>query len=640
MQIVTTDDALSTQRCQMMRGLLIILLFIVSAHASAAADDAKGVALVSDGQAQAAIILADPPTPAARLAAVELQYAVEQMTGVSLPIYTAAKDIKPVTTRIYIGDQPATREQDLDPDSFEHNEYLCRVEPGRIVLFGKDAPTSSGRHINFNSLNARVDVLTVHLPGMYEPQGSLRAAYHFIESLGVRYYSPRDSVCVYPKTKTLVAELVDIRREPAIGYTNGLSNDNNGEVFWPIQRILYHQPSHEEVLLFARRMRTGGKHWAVVNHSLQGLRLRERFGPPPANPDNGTHEAYYPEIWPPAGSPAHQPCYSSPKLAELLAKDAGAYFDGKFDGKPYYVPFGGQDFFPIVPNDGYGFCDCEQCLASYKPYGDRLYPGVFGSGQYSDTFFGFLNQVAKPLAKSHPDKFIATLAYEAYLWPPKKIELEPNILVTPCIVTCDHWKALQRKGDWDAYDYWVKRANQLGHPIYLWNYFHHPEELGQLRGHKVFPQFSPKLIRTLAKRYARDKVDGVFLCGWGEGLDFYLLMKFFDNPDLDLNEVLDEYFTLSFGREAGSLVKQFYLQIEAISMRNMNEVVTVDERFFWEEQGDERTLQKLERLLDRAEKALPEDDTASAARFAAYRGLMNYMKQGRAEWLAKQAPAQ
>jgi hypothetical protein len=159
-----------------------------------------------------------------------------------------------------------------------------------------------------------------------------------------------------------------------------------------------------------------------------------------------------------------------------------------------------------------------------------------------------------------------------------------------------------------------------------------------VNGHKVFPQFSPRLIRELAQRYEKDGVDGVFLCGWGEGLDFYLLMKLFDNPDLDLNQVLDEYFTLSFGQKSGPLVASFYKRVEAISMRPARTPVIVDERYFWEEQGDQRTLAELERLLDRAEAELPDTDLARA-RFAAWRNVMNYMKQGRAEWLAKQSPA-
>lgn len=607
-------------------------MFSLGTHACA--QGIPDVILVHQGQPAAGIILGESPTPAARFASIEIQYAVEQMTGVSLPILAESEPQDAIKTRIHVGDQAATRELALDPADFSHTEYLCRVEQGRIILLGNDAPTSSGQHINFNAVVGRAGELTVQLPGMYEPQGTLRAAYHFIESLGVRYYGPREHLCIYPPTEDLSAALTDVRRKPAISYTNGLSDDNHGHVYWPIQRILYNQPSNEEVLLFARRLRTGGKHWAVVNHTLHGLKLRERFGPPPANP-NGIHEAHYPDIWPPPGSPAHQPCYSSPRLAEILAGDAADYFDGKFADKPYSVPFGGQDFFPIVPNDAYGFCTCETCTASYQAYDRPGNPGAFGSGDYSDNFFSFLNRVAKQLAQTHPDKFIATLAYEGYFWPPKNVELEDNILVSPCIITCDHWKHVQRKNDMDAYDYWIGRAKRLDHPIYMWNYYHHPEELGQIRGHKVFPQFSPTYTHQLARRYGRDGVDGIFLCGWGEGLDFYLMMKGFDDPTLDINQAIDEYFTLSFGPEAGAQLKRFYRRIESISMRPMAGPVQVDERFFWEEQGTDHVLAQLERMLDQAEAALPEGE-APRARFAAYRNLMNYMKQGRAEWLAKQ----
>jgi hypothetical protein len=290
-----------------------------------------------------------------------------------------------------------------------------------------------------------------------------------------------------------------------------------------------------------------------------------------------------------------------------------------------------------VPNDAYGFCTCEKCTASYTAYAKPSTPGAFGSGDYSDNFFGFLNRVAQRLAKTHPDKYIATLAYEGYFWPPKNVKLEPNILVAPCPITCDHWKNVQRKNDTAAVDYWMRRAKQLKHPSHLWNYWHHPEELGVVRSHKVFPQFSPAHIHRLAHSYGQNNVDGVFLCGWGEGLDFYVLMKCFDDPNLNLDALLDEYFTLSFGLKAGSLLKQFYRRIETISMEPMNGPVEVNEQFFWEIQGNEKTLAQLEGLLDKAETMLPEGDLPRA-RFAAWRNLMEYMKQGRAEWLAK-APA-
>ncbi len=609
------------------------LLALVGFGSRLGAQDTAGALLVAGGQPQAVIVHGDAPGPAVRLAAIELQFAVEQMTGATLPILGEFEEKPALPTTIFIGDQIAARELGLIPTKYDHGEYLCHVEPGRVVLVGKDSLTSVGKHINFNHLVGREGELSVHLPGMYEPQGSLRATYHFLESLGVRYYGPREHLCIYPQTKDLVARSTNVKREPAISYTNGLCSDTDGHLYWPIQRILYNEPSGDEVLLFARRIGTGGKKWQSVNHSLEPMRLRERFGPPPADGQPGIHESHEPDIFPPEGSPSHQPCFSSERLAEIMAKDAADYFDGKLEGKPY-GPAPGLDAYPIVPNDAYGFCTCERCTSSYKAYAQPSTPGAFGSGDYSDNFFGFLNRVAKKLAQTHPDKHIATLAYEGYFWPPKNFKLEPNILVAPCPITCDHWKNVQRKNDTQALAFWLHRAKQLKHPTHLWNYWHHPEELGVMRSHKVFPQFSPTHIHRLARSYGQNNVDGVFLCGWGEGLDFYVMMKCFDDPNLNLEMVLDEYFMLSFGPKAGALLKQFYRKVEAISMKPMNGPVEVNEQFFWETQGNERTLVQLEQLLNKAEGQLPEGDLPRA-RFAAWRNLMEYMKQGRAEWLAK-----
>jgi hypothetical protein len=39
------------------------------------------------------------------------------------------------------------------------------------------------------------------------------------------------------------------------------------------------------------------------------------------------------------------------------------------------------------------------------------------------------------VAKTHPDKFIGTLAYEGYYWTPKSFEMEKNTAMTPCMHT-------------------------------------------------------------------------------------------------------------------------------------------------------------------------------------------------------------
>jgi len=608
----------------------IVTLLVVARFGSAAAEVNDTVPLVKDGQGVAIIVVADPPTPAARLAAIELQFAVERITGATLPIQLESEARPDASTPIFIGEQTETRQLELDPADFGHNEYLCRVQPQRILLFGQDAASSVGQHVNFNQLVGREGELTVHLPGMYEPQGSLRAAYHFIESLGVRYYGPRHYQCVYPQTKELSASLCDIRREPSIKYTNGLSDDTSGHVYWPIQRILYDDPSSEEVLLFARRLRTGGIPW-YANHTYQHMRYRERFGKQPDPAHIGLHEGYRPEFWPPEGSHSHQLCYSSEALADQVAKDAADYFDGKLAKAPYGLPVQGMEIFPVVPDDAGGYCTCEECQAQLIPHVGRTTPGAFGDGVATDYVFEFANKVARRVAKTHPDKKIAVLAYEGYFWKPAQIKLEPNVVAVPCLNTCSHWNPVQRKNDEEAYEFWLAQNARSGSGTYLWNYYHHPCEIGALRNHKVFPQFTPKDIHARIRKYVADGVEGIFLCGWGEGLDFYLMMKCFDDPSFELDDFVDEYFEQSFGSSAGKKLRLFHDEIERIVSDQNNYGASLNQQVFWELQGNANNLQKLERLLGDARAELT--DPQAIRRIAAWENLMKHLKDGRQEWV-------
>ncbi len=612
----------------MTRIRLLFILLILQAWALSvfAAPDHHG--LVSDGKPESTIVLGDVATPAAELAAWELQHAVERMTGVTLPIWRGTA--LPEGNHILIGDNSATRRLGLKPASFSHVEYRVSVSPERVILFGRDAVASKGRTININAAAGKEGFHELQIPGMYEPQGSLRAAYHFIESLGARFYGPRPYQCVYPQTKELSAAACDVRREPSIKYTNGICSDSGERLSWAIQKILYDDPSSGEVLLFARRLRTGGIPW-YANHTYHHMRYRERFGKQPDPAHAGLHEGYRPGFWPPEGSLSHQLCYSSETLADQVAKDAGDYFDGKLADASYGLPVQGMDIFPVVPNDAGGYCTCEKCQAQLSPYTGRKTLGAFGDGVATDYVFEFANKVARRVAKTHPGKKIAVLAYEGYFWKPADIKLEPNVVAAPCLITCTHWNPVQRKNDEEAYEFWLAQNARSGSGTYLWNYYHHPGEIGAMRKHKVFPQFTPKDIHARAKKYVADGVEGIFLCGWGEGLDFYLMMKCFDDPGFDLDRFLDEYFERSFGLVAGRKLRLFQDEMERIVSDRKNYGSSLNQRVFWELQGNATHLERLERLLEEARAGLA--DPLAIRRFVVWDNLMKHLKEGHQEWL-------
>ena len=113
----------------MLKKIVIGVLFVVGTILS-------GSELVKNGMPCAEIILGSQPSVAAQLGAEELQYHIEKMTGVKLPIA-----VKPSgkLTPIHVGETVFTRAQNLKNEDFRNQEYLIRVNRDHIILMGRDS---------------------------------------------------------------------------------------------------------------------------------------------------------------------------------------------------------------------------------------------------------------------------------------------------------------------------------------------------------------------------------------------------------------------------------------------------------------------------------------------------------------------
>lgn len=608
-----------------------VILFAVLMHSDCNASETtrRRVEIVRADQAEASIVIASNPTPAAQLAALELQTCFREITGVTVPIRADNDDLEGAT--ILVGESALTRTMGLSSDKLGEHEYLIELRERAIVLLGHDAPSSVGREINYAKVtDAKPSEIKVLLPGMYEQQGSLRAAYDFLERFcGVRFYGPKHYMVHFPKRPgDLTVTGTRIQREPTIKYTNGLSSDTGSSVGWPLQRGLYDNPTVEEVLLFARRLRTGGETW-YVNHTFNHLQYKDRFFKKNPKREN-IFEGHRPEFFPPTGSRSHQLCYTSPELAQQLARDGAAFFDNQLGDKQWGLDrfMGKSRFFPVVPNDVGGYCNCDRCKPMLK-LGEGRKTAPFNSGETSDYVFNFANMVARELRKTHPDKYVGVLAYEQYFWKPTTIKLEPNVAAVPCLQVCMWWRDDTRNNEMKWYKAWVQDHKERGAPLFLWNYYHLPEEFGVGRNKKIFPHFSGRHIAELSKMYAQDGVEGVFLCGWGEGLDFYLTMKFFDDPSQNVDQVIDEYFVNSFGAAAKPM-KAFYNLIEEISTSPSSypqKRAALDLDIFWVYLGTDERLNRLESYMNEAKRLAATE--LEKRRVAVWdKAVMQYMRQG------------
>ena len=584
--------------------------------------EAGELVLARDGKPAATIVTAADPTDVAAFSALELQYHVQKITGATLPIKTDADKVEGV--RILVGPSAATVQLGVKPDDLKDQEYIIRFVSDALILLGKDsAKRTKGDHRNWPST-----------AGIFEKQATSYAVHDFLERFcNVRWYGPGELEMVLPKAATLTVQAKDIQRRPAFGYRQP----------WGPMEILTNQWNHasgDEITLFNARQRVGGEAYAC-NHSFYGYYDRfwkknpqcpERFVE--AHPDwfaQGYTEA---ELKNMGGQPP-QMCFSNQGFIDQVVKDARDFFDGKQAQSGAAAQ--GQ-YFGLVPMDNASWCKCPACQAQLTR--DRNQQ-EFSNGVASDYFFTFANKVAREVAKTHPDRILATLAYFEYAYYPKKVQLEPNISVQLCLHARHQWAPGMMANDLGFYNDWLSHRN--GRRVFLWLYYCFPELFCEGGNYHCFPGFSAHSLDSQFKRFARDGIDGAFFNNIGEQVDIYVTMKLLDDPAINIDAVLDEFFTRYYGA-AGVPLKQFYLRVEQIYSdpnnypedvrKSLQKQFHQNEEIAWKYLGTEARMAELGKLMAEAEKAnVSEIEKQRVALFR--KAVWDYMVEGRKKYLAK-----
>ena len=311
-----------------------------------------------------------------------------------------------------------------------------------------------------------------------------------------------------------------------------------------------------------------------------------------------------------------------------MARD---YFDGKGELPEGFKALG--DYFAIVPEDVAKYCSCERCRALLDRGKDRK-TGFFSSGEISDYWFSFVNAVAREVRRTHPDKYIATLAYWNYAFPPRDFDLEPNVSIAPCLHTCAY--AINdeiRENDMQLYHAWLAKTKA---PMFLWNYYHHPMEPALIDKWKCFPNVMVHDTARSMRMFIKDGVRGIFECGEQDQVEHYVMLKLWDEPDLDTDAVLDEFFKLYFGKAAKPM-NQFYRSLESIACNQSlypPKLHKQDRNIAWKNLGTPERMQQLAALMTEAEAKASTD--LERQRVALWRdSIWKWMRDGRAEYDAR-----
>lgn len=396
---------------------------------------------------------------------------------------------------------------------------------------------------SFETLRRDIDsVRTLPVPSLYSERGTLNAAYDFLERFcGVRWYLPGDIGTTYTSTQNLQVSGAEIRRVPEMEYREMASG--------PLYLATDGAPVPErDAALWKLRMRLGGKQIAV-GHSFEGY--FKRFAK--SHPDwfATQDESQSPQL-----------NYSSPEVVQQVAQDARDFFDGK--GLQPGAK-GAGNYFSLVPMD----TDLWTAADAAKFDKAEANNQQFSNGKASPVLWDFVNNVAREVGKTHPQSYMAALAYWEYAYPPKNMVLEPNISVQLCLHVRNWWAPALERNDRKMLNDWSKREKGK-RPLYLWLYYCFPALSGKYGKYNEFPGFFSHTVVNQMKLYRETGMEGIFMehsSNLGRSMlmdqvELYVTWKLADDASQNGDKLIDEFFQKYYGSAARPM-QELYEDIES-----------------------------------------------------------------------------
>lgn len=592
-------------------GVTVVLLWLACAGAGLARE--AGLTLVAQGQPTATIVLAPQPTRVAQFAAAELQYHLRQMTGATVPI---ASDRPATGTAILVGESPATTALGLASKDFAPQEYLVGFRPNALVLMGHDRDERG----LCDYQNAET------FPGDFDEQGSVYAVYDFLERCcDVRWYLPTALGEVIPRRQTLTVAGTDVRRRPAMIYRVTYASENVPADL--IGDTLDHPEgasmlNRRDARLYLRRMRQGGAQYNA-NHSFEGYPARFRKDHPDWFAQGAPEQDEYPQL-----------CYTNPAVTQQVITDARSYFD---TGVAPPRSVGAGDFYALVPMDSANWCQCARCQAEILEQPTRGRPNT-SNNRASDYIFGFINRVAHEVGQSHPDKWLAALAYSQYVYPPTREPLAKNVSIMLCLQTRLMYRPEVVRNDQQILQAWTRES--VERPKFVWLYFCYPT-LWSVGSFRPFPGFFAHSLVKQWEQFERSGVRGFFIepsylahaqrSPLLDQLELYLAYHMALDPAMDGNRAIAEFFTRYYGPAAAPM-RALYEQMEAVYADPANHPggVAPTELQAWHSLGTEARMREYARLLSQARRLARQGDAVYQQRVALFdKGVYRWMREGR-----------
>jgi hypothetical protein len=491
---------------------------VVMSTASAALYEPAGepfVEIATGGEPRAQVVIPAEPTFLEQFAASELQGYFRRMSGAELPIVRDG-EAAPLPFSFYLGDteKNLSRAIDTSEQTMGRDGFALHSIPGGLCIFG------------------RADLSPVF--GVYE----LLERY-----FGVRWFMPGEIGVHVPKSESLRMGQVDLVFKPSFR----VRWVGNGE--WPLRQRMnaYVKAGERDV----------GVNWKWHFHTFRILIPPEEY--------HAEHPEYFALVngkrtVTDSKTHGNQLCTSNPDVIREVADNMIAVLDAE----------PGIEIITLSPNDGGGFCECENCTALDEPGRDWF-------AKYSRRLAIFNNQVASIVKQKHPDVLIKVGAYAMYARPPLDEDYKPedNLFFQLCHIyfchnhplgsgMCKAGETYEPSAQFQPNQEYEKILDQwleLSPHLFMYEYY---SLGGPARVNLPWP-----LVHTMRSDipYYRDRgVEGFYtqLSGnlWHRlGLNFYVAAKLCWNADLDVDELLIDYFEKFYGPAAAPM-RAYFMGLE------------------------------------------------------------------------------
>ena len=522
------------------------------------------VAIVSEGSARAAIVIADRPTPTERLAAEELRWHLERMSGASLPIASAAAE---GMAAVYLGRAAAAVNVKADDLTLEH--YRVVTGPNWVAIAGRDGSRSE-----------RVsDPLSL---SVVQP-GTLFGVYHLLDNvLGVRWLWPGEEGTFVPKRQAIAIPPLNVTDGPRLLQRQMRCARSKRSRTKHIARVdgvtmvddKVAERQEREELLWLRRQRMGRRVQFAFGHAF--TRWWKQYGE--------THPEYFATLHdrkqPFPNEERPKLCVSNSAVTDQIVADWKAR--------------GAQSHLAACPNDSRAYCTCANCRTWDLPI--ETTPENVDQSVLTYRYVKFWKILAEQVAKINPDVYVCGYAYSNYRQPPEGVQLPPNVILG----------YVGGMGD-EAKEEWRKWA-AAGVTLYFRpNWFH--------SGHNAFylPLHEAGEFMKFASASSMLGTDFDSLLGHyaTHGAWYYLVARIQARPDLSVEAIIDEY-CAGFG-PAAQLVRRYLDYWEKHTAHYREQIKEHSERLLG---GSRAALRLMPQVFDDEVLAPAEEILAQAAKAA------------------------